>query len=87
MLKISLIGLGVVVVLLVAAVFIVPALIPMETYKSELTARVKAATGRDLTIGAILASPSSPLLESRSVRSPLAMRKARPRHKWSASPA
>ena len=51
MLKKLLIGLGVVVVLLIAAVFIVPALIPMETYKeSELTARVKAATGRDLTI-------------------------------------
>ncbi len=50
MLKKLLIGLGVVVVLLIAAVFIVPALIPMETYKGELTARVKAATGRDLTI-------------------------------------
>ena len=50
MLKKLLIGLGVVVVLLIAAVFIVPALIPMETYKDELTARVKSATGRDLTI-------------------------------------
>ncbi len=45
-----LIGLGVVVVLLIAAVVVVPMLIPLESYKSELQAQVKAKTGRDLRI-------------------------------------
>lgn len=45
-----LIGLGVIVVLLIAAVVVVPMLIPLESYKSELQAQVKAKTGRDLRI-------------------------------------
>ena len=45
-----LIGLGVVVVLLIAAVIVVPMLIPLESYKGEIQARAKDATGRDLRI-------------------------------------
>jgi AsmA protein len=45
-----LIGLGVVVVLLIAAVIVVPMLIPLDSYKGEIQARAKAATGRDLRI-------------------------------------
>ena len=45
-----LIGLGVVVVLLIAAAVIVPMLIPLERYKSEIQAQVKEKTGRDLRI-------------------------------------
>lgn len=44
------IGLGVVVVLLVAAAFVVPMFIPTETYKDEIASRVRDATGRDLVI-------------------------------------
>lgn len=43
-------ALGAVVVLVVAAVVALPALIPAERIQAELTERVKAATGRDLTI-------------------------------------
>ena len=45
-----LIGLGVVLVLLVAAVVIGPSLIPTDLYLDKVTAAVKQATGRDLTI-------------------------------------
>ncbi len=45
-----LIGLGVVVVLLLVAAVVVPMLIPLERYKSEIQAQVKAQTGRDLRI-------------------------------------
>ncbi|MGF1628804.1 MAG: AsmA family protein [Kiloniellaceae bacterium] len=45
-----LIGLGVVVVLIIAAVIVVPLLIPLESYKGEIQARAKDATGRDLRI-------------------------------------
>ena len=45
-----LIGLGVVVVLLVVAAFVVPMVIPTETYKKEIAEAVKDATGRDLVI-------------------------------------
>ena len=50
MLKKILIGLGVVIVLLIAAVLIIPAFVPVDTYKEQLTAQVKTATGRDLVI-------------------------------------
>ena len=36
-----LIGLGVVVVLLIAAIIVVPLLIPLEQYKGEIQARAK----------------------------------------------
>ncbi len=45
-----LIGLGAVVVVLIAAAFVVPMFIPTETYKEEIASRVRAATGRDLVI-------------------------------------
>ena len=45
-----LIGLGVVIVLLVAAVFVVPPLIPADTYKAQIIDRVEAATGRTVRI-------------------------------------
>jgi AsmA protein len=45
-----LIALGVIVVLLVLAVLIVPALIPVETYKEQILAQVKQATGREARI-------------------------------------
>jgi AsmA protein len=45
-----LIGLGIVVVLLLAAVIVVPMLVPLEQYKGEIQARAKEATGRDLRI-------------------------------------
>ena len=44
------IGLGVVVLLLVVAVVVIPMLIPLEKYKSEIQAQAKNATGRDLRI-------------------------------------
>jgi AsmA protein len=45
-----LIGLGVVIVLLVLAVLIVPALIPVDTYKAQIVSRLEAATGRTVRI-------------------------------------
>ena len=45
-----LIGIVVIVVLVIAAAIVVPFLIPVDTYKRELTAAVKQSTGRDLTI-------------------------------------
>jgi AsmA protein len=45
-----LIGLGVVLVVLIAAAFVVPMFIPTDTYREEITSRVRAATGRDLVI-------------------------------------
>jgi len=45
-----LIGLGIVVVLLLAAIIVVPLLVPLEQYKGEIQARAKEATGRDLRI-------------------------------------
>lgn len=50
MLRKIVIGLGVVIVLLVAAVIVVPLLIPAETYKEQITKQVQAVTGRRLTI-------------------------------------
>ncbi len=45
-----LIGLGVILVLLIAAVVIVPMVVPLESYKAEIQAQAKQATGRDLRI-------------------------------------
>jgi len=45
-----LIGLGVVIVLVVAAAFIVPMFIPTDTYKAEIKERVLAQTGREIDI-------------------------------------
>ena len=45
-----LIGLGVLVVLLIAAVVIIPLVVPLESYKGEIQAQAKKATGRDLRI-------------------------------------
>ncbi len=45
-----LIGFGVIVLLLIVAVIVVPMLIPLERYKSEIQAQAKSATGRDLRI-------------------------------------
>lgn len=50
MVKKILIGLAVVVVLLVAAVLIVPGMIPTDTYKQRIAEQVEAATGRELRI-------------------------------------
>ena len=41
-----LIGIAVVVVLVIAAALIIPFVIPTDTYKQQLIARVKDATGR-----------------------------------------
>ena len=49
-LKKWLIGIGAVIVLVVAALLIAPFLIPTDTYKVRLVALVKEDTGRDLTI-------------------------------------
>src|SRR5579883_3036755 len=45
-----LIGLAVLIVLVVAVIIAVPFFIPVDTYKAQLVARVKDATGRDLRI-------------------------------------
>jgi len=45
-----LIGVGAVVVLVIVAALVVPFLIPAETYKSQLLAQVKEATGREARI-------------------------------------
>jgi len=48
-----LIGLGLFVVAVVVAAVVIPFLVPLETYKEELQAQVRDATGRDLEIGDI----------------------------------
>ncbi|MHA1537895.1 MAG: AsmA family protein [Alphaproteobacteria bacterium] len=45
-----LIGFGVLIVVLIAAAFVVPMFIPTDTYKNEIASRVRDATGRDLVI-------------------------------------
>ncbi len=45
-----LIGLGAIVVLLVAALFVVPPLVPAEIYKEQIATQVRDATGRALDI-------------------------------------
>jgi len=45
-----LIALGVIVVLLIAAVVIIPAVVPIDTYKKEIESQVTAATGRPFAI-------------------------------------
>lgn len=62
-----LIGLGIVVGVLVvaavAAVFILPAVLPLEDYKDELAAEVEKATGRNLTIDGDVSLSILPTLE------------------------
>lgn len=48
--KKALIGLGVVIVLIIAAALIVPSFIPLDTYKAKIIALVKTDTGRNLRI-------------------------------------
>ena len=45
-----LIGFGVLVVLAAVAVFVIPALVPANAYKSEIVSRIEAATGRTARI-------------------------------------
>jgi AsmA protein len=52
-----------VVVLLVAAVFILPSLIPIDTVKERVVAQVKSATGRDLRIDGPVSFSVLPRLE------------------------
>ncbi len=58
-----LIGLLILVVVIVAGLFALPLVIPSETVKAELIARIEAATGRDVRIDgpvsiSVLPSPS-----------------------------
>lgn len=48
-----LIGLGLFVVVIIVAAVIIPFLVPLETYKEQIQAQVRDATGRDLEIGDI----------------------------------
>src|SRR6266481_9192371 len=45
-----LIGIVAVIVLVIAALIVVPLLIPTEAYKGQIVERVKSATGRDLAL-------------------------------------
>ena len=45
-----LIALGVIIVLLIAAVLVIPAFIPIDTYKNEIQSQVSEKTGRDFSI-------------------------------------
>jgi AsmA protein len=49
-LKKLLIGLGVIIVLLVAAILIIPAFIPIDTIKEQIASQVREQTGREFTI-------------------------------------
>ncbi|HYM02148.1 MAG TPA: AsmA family protein [Stellaceae bacterium] len=50
MMKKILIGIAILIVLVIAAAVVVPFFVPVDTYKAQLIARVKDATGRDLRI-------------------------------------
>ena len=65
-----LIGFAGLIVLLIAAALIVPSVIDWNGYKGQIAAQVKAATGRDLTIGGKLAFAvlPSPHLSAADVR-------------------
>lgn len=69
MVKKLLIGLGVVVLLLVAAALIVPWLVPLDTYMQQVAQQVKKSTGRDLTVEGDLSFSLLPTvaLEARQV--------------------
>ena len=56
-----LIGLVVVVVLIVAALFALPLLIPSDTIKGELIATIEDATGRDIRIDDLAVGHDHPL--------------------------
>ena len=50
MLKKIVIGLAVIVILVVSALLVGPALVPKDWLREEITTQVKDATGRDLVI-------------------------------------
>lgn len=56
-------ALGAVIVLLVVAVAVIPVVVPVETYRSEILAQVKAATGRDARIDGDLSLSIIPRVE------------------------
>ena len=58
-----LIGIGAVIVVLVAAALIAPFLIPVETYKGQILAQVQSATGRTMRIDGPLKLSILPTLE------------------------
>ncbi|HUN52763.1 MAG TPA: AsmA family protein [Candidatus Sulfotelmatobacter sp.] len=58
-----LIGLAVVIVLLLVAAVAVPFFIPLDTYKQQIVAQVKNATGRDLAIAGPVSFSLLPRLE------------------------
>jgi AsmA protein len=58
-----LIGIGALVVLIIAAVIIVPMVVPLETYKAQIAKQVEGATGRKMTIGGDLKLSVLPRLE------------------------
>lgn len=58
-----LIGIGVLVVLVIAAVVIVPMVVPLDTYKAQIAEQVEGATGRKMTIGGDLKLSVLPRLE------------------------
>ena len=61
--KILFIGIGALVAVLIVAVIVVPMLIPLETYKTELAKQVEEATGRKLEIAGDLSLSVFPQLE------------------------
>jgi AsmA protein len=58
-----LIGIGAVIVLLILAAVIVPFLIPFDSYKPQIVAQVKNATGRDMRIDGAIRLSLIPRLE------------------------
>ncbi|MGH6946911.1 MAG: AsmA family protein, partial [Kiloniellales bacterium] len=59
------IGLGAVVVLLVAAVIAVPLLVPLETYRAQIEQQASKATGREVKIGGDMSLSILPSLAAR----------------------
>jgi AsmA protein len=58
-----LIGIGALVVLVIAAAVIVPMVVPLETYKAQIAGQVEGATGRKMTIGGDLKLSVLPRIE------------------------
>ena len=77
-----LIGLGVLVVLLVAAAVIIPFAVPVEVYSARVAALVKQATGRELKIAGPVRLSVLPMLASRRTMSRLPICRARARLTW-----
>jgi AsmA protein len=66
MLRYILIALGVVVVLLVGAVFILPSLVPAEVYRAQIETRATEALGRPITIAGPVKVSVLPSLQARA---------------------